>query len=108
MSTKQLSSRPIGGLSIALGALALLAAVAITAPSSAAHAATVDAQVGQHGIMMAIDIGAARRQRPVQRHSSPRNGYGSYVGGEGSFATQSRPAPAYGYGVGDNSRNQTW
>ncbi|MET0970926.1 MAG: hypothetical protein ABWY18_17140 [Tardiphaga sp.] len=50
----------------------------------------------------ATDIGAARRQHRA-RSASPRNAYGSFSNGAGATSS-----PGYGYGVGDNSRNQTW
>lgn len=103
MLTMNLSMPSIGRAS----GLALLAAVAIgAAQPSAAIAATAQAPSVSHIVVVtSTDIGAARRHRQV-RQTSPRDAYGSYVSGAGGVATPSYPG--YGYGVGDNSRGQTW
>jgi hypothetical protein len=103
MSTKNVSLQSIGRI----GGLALLAAVAIGgAQPTAAVAASVDApSVSSAVALTSSDIGAARRHRQARR-SSPRDAYGSYVGGASGVASPSYPS--YGYGVGDNSHGQTW
>jgi hypothetical protein len=107
MLTKHLSQPSLTLTSIARASgLALLAAMAVAAaePSSAS---TV--QVPSAGLAMvgSTDISAARRHHQA-KHASPRNAYGSYAGGAGGFVPQSSNAGSYGYGYGDNSRNQTW
>jgi hypothetical protein len=87
--------------------LALLAAVAIGAaqPSAAIAATAQTPSISQSVTVAPTDISAARRHRQA-RKTSPREAYGSYVGVVGGGATASYPG--YGYGVGDNSRGQTW
>jgi hypothetical protein len=105
MLTKNLSLQSITRSS----GLALLAVVAFGAaqPSAAVAAQLAAPSVSQSAAEVSTDFSAARRHRQV-RQASPRNAYGSYVGGAGAFTTQSRSGYSYGYGVGDNSRGQTW
>ncbi|QUS40345.1 hypothetical protein RPMA_17000 [Tardiphaga alba] len=89
--------------SLRMGALALFATVAAAAQpaiATAAPAKAPSASVSQQ----ASDFSAARRHHNVQRRAV-RDAYGAYVGGGATAAPSSQP---YGYGVGDNSRGQTW
>jgi hypothetical protein len=100
MSTKRLVRQ-----SIRASGFALLAGIAIGAAQPAAASVPGHAQsITQSAAVTSTDISAARRTRQVRR-TSPRDAYGSYLGGGGGV---SQTYPRYGYGVGDNSRNQTW
>lgn len=99
MSTNK-HSRAAASRIAGLGIVAALA-VGMATPSFAAETASGVSAVHQAA---ATDISAARRQHRA-RHASPRDAYGSYVGGASGVAPQSQN---FGYGVGDNSRNQTW
>lgn len=102
MSTKRLARQSI----IRASGLALLAGIAIGAaqPAAAAPAPAYPQSISPPAAVTSTDISAARKNRQVRR-TSPRDAYGSYVGGAGGV---SQTYPRYGYGVGDNSRNQTW
>jgi predicted lipid-binding transport protein (Tim44 family) len=102
MLTKKLAVQSIGRV----GGLALLLGIAISAaePAVAASAASHAQSITQAADSTSTDISAARRTRQARR-PSPRDAYGSYVGGAGAVSPS---YPRYGYGVGDNSRNQTW
>ncbi len=87
--------------SLSVAALALLAATTVVTvePARAKPLAPT------HADNAVTDLSAARRHHRVQR-STVRDAYGSYVVDE---AARGAPSPLpYGYGVGDNSRNQTW
>lgn len=106
MSTKKLTLPSI----IRAGGLATLVGIIIGAaqPAVAASAPAYSQSIGSPAAVASTDIGAARKTRQVRR-TSPRDAYGSYrdsyVGGAGGVSPS---YPGYGYGVGDNSRNQTW
>jgi hypothetical protein len=89
-------------LSLRAGALALFAtfAVAATEPASAAPAKTASVSAS------ATDLSSARRHHHQAQRKSVRNAYGAYVGG--ASAGPSQTWSNYGYGSGDNARNQTW
>ena len=90
------------------GVVAVMALLAV-APSGAMASATAE-QINNSGCTM-TDISSANRHHHVHHHhSAARAAYGSYIGGPvygypsyggGGYAD-------YGYGVGDNDRNQTW
>jgi hypothetical protein len=102
MSTKKLTLASI----IRASGLATLVGIAVSAaqPAVAASAPAHPQSISQPVAVTSTDISAARRNRQV-RSASPRDAYGSYVGGSGGV---SQSYLRYGYGVGDNSRNQTW
>lgn len=102
MSTKKLTLPSI----IRAGGLATLVGIVIGAaqPAVAASAPAYSQSIGSPAAVASTDISAARKTRQVRR-TSPRDAYGSYVGGAGGVSPS---YPGYGYGVGDNSRNQTW
>jgi hypothetical protein len=108
MSTKKLTLPSI----IRASGLASLVVIAVgaTQPAVAASAPAYLQWVSAPAAVTSTDISAARKNRQVRR-TSPRDAYGSYVGG-GSYVGApggvSQSYPGYGYGVGDNSRNQTW
>jgi hypothetical protein len=83
---------------LALGA-ATLALASLAAPVSAAAAGAAPVVASA----TASDFSAARRHHRMSRNNV-RNAYGAYVGETGATP---QPTP-YGYGVGDNSHNQTW
>jgi len=93
-------------------ALALIAAIpslahAAPAPAKAAPAKSVVVKHAYAQSMPTDFSSAARRhhQHYVVRNSV-RNAYGAFVGGP-VFAAPSYSS-GFGYGYGDNSRNQTW
>jgi hypothetical protein len=88
------------------GAVATFAIFAVGTSRPAAAAAPRAPVVDQRATAVPTDISAARRQHHA-RARSPRDAYGSYVGGAGGAAPQTSSG-SYGYGYGDNSRNQTW
>jgi hypothetical protein len=102
MSTKSLACQSI----IRASGLALLAGIAVGAaqPAAAASVPGHTQSITQSAAVTSTDISAARRTRQARR-TAPRDAYGSYVGGAGGVSPS---YPGYGYGVGDNSRNQTW
>lgn len=102
MSTKKLTLPSI----IRASGLASLVVIAVGAaqPAVAASAPAYPQSISAPAAVTSTDISAARKNRQVRR-ASPRDAYGSYVGGAGGV---SQSYPGYGYGVGDNSRNQTW
>lgn len=83
--------------------LAAVAALVIgmATPSLTAAGTSPDAAIQQSA---STDIGAARRNQRARSVSS-RHAYSGVLSGAGVSAPSS---PGYGYGVGDNSRNQTW
>lgn len=83
------------------GALALFATLALAAaePASAEPAKIATASSTRS------DVSAVRRHHHIPR-SSVRDAYGAYVGN--AAAEPGQTWNHYGYGVGDNSRNQTW
>lgn len=87
--------------SLSAAAFALLAATAVVAIEPA-RAQTVAPTRADNGDMY---VSAARRHHNMQR-STVRDAYGAYLGGAAAGPTQTWDG--YGYGVGDNSRNQTW
>ena len=91
--------------SMARGAgLALVAALALSATpaSSAGTASGSTLSIAQAAT--STDISAARRHRQARRSAS-RNAFGS-IGSSESFNSSGNTG--FGYGVGDNSRGQTW
>ncbi|MGM4928373.1 hypothetical protein [Tardiphaga sp. 619_E2_N8_5] len=100
MSTKKLTLPSI----IRASGLASLVVIAVGAaqPAVAASAPAYPQSISAPAAVTSTDISAARKNRQVRR-TSPRDAYGSYVGAPGA-----QSYPGYGYGVGDNSRNQTW
>ena len=88
-------------LSLRASALALLLAVTMSHGSVAFAASRAPSLTSGH---TATDSSAAQRHHHAQR-SKLRNAYGAYVGGTEDRAPSPLP---YGYGVGDNARNQTW
>ncbi len=100
MSTKNF---PIASLLRGSG-LALIAALAVsTTPASMAKAASAPVlSTAQQAA--STDFSAARR-RHYARRSAPRDAFGSIGGAYGGGYSTSQ---GFGYGVGDNSRNQTW
>ncbi|MGM4922838.1 hypothetical protein AB8A31_08020 [Tardiphaga sp. 804_B3_N1_9] len=108
MSTKKLTLPSI----IRASGLASLVVIAVGAaqPAVAASAPAYPRWISAPAAVTSTDISAARKTRQVRR-ASPRAAYGSYVGGDsyvGGAGGVSQSYPGYGYGVGDNSRNQTW
>ncbi|MGM4891411.1 hypothetical protein [Tardiphaga sp. 839_C3_N1_4] len=102
MSTKKLTLPSI----IRASGFASLVVIAVGAaqPAVAASASVYPQWIGAPAAVTSTDISAARKNRQVRR-TFPRDAYGSYVGAPGGV---SQSYPGYGYGVGDNSRNQTW
>jgi hypothetical protein len=88
---------------------ALIAAVITTAamPSATMAATASPSQELSvvHGATLATDLSAARR-RHYARRTTPRDAFGSIGGGSVTYEAPSHAG--YGYGVGDNSHNQTW
>ncbi|MDR6660450.1 hypothetical protein AB7828_08730 [Tardiphaga sp. 215_C5_N2_1] len=108
MSTKKLTLASI----IRASGLATLVGIAISGaqPAVAASAPAYPQSIRAPIAVASTDISAARKNRQVRR-ASPRDAYGSYLGGGsyvGGGGGVSQSYPGYGYGVGDNSRNQTW
>lgn len=88
-------------LSLRASALALLLAVTMSHGGEAIAASRAPSLTSGH---TATDSSAAQRHHHAQRNKL-RNAYGAYVGGADDRAPSPLP---YGYGVGDNARNQTW
>lgn len=98
----------------------LLAAVSViaTLPSVATAGTTRNHAVSvAHAIGGATDFSAARKRHHVYRGSAAaRNAFGSIVGdtvhGGSLYGGAPYEGPSYGggygYGIGDNSQNQTW
>lgn len=88
------------------GALALLAtlAIAVAQPAMAQSALTAPATPSAYG--MRADAPAPYRHHHHVQRSNLRDAYGAYSGGYLDNGVTA--VPSYGYGVGDNSRNQTW
>jgi hypothetical protein len=108
MSTKKLTLASI----IRASGLATLVGIAIggAQPAVAASAPAYPQSISAPIAVASTDISAARKNRQVRR-ASRRDAYGSYLGGGsyvGGGGGVSQSYPGYGYGVGDNSRNQTW
>ena len=108
MSTKKLTLPSI----IRASGLASLVVIAVGAaqPAVAASAPAYLQSINASAVVTSTDISAARKNRQVRR-ASRRDAYGSYLGGGsyvGGGGGVSQSYPGYGYGVGDNSRNQTW
>ena len=106
MSTSNISSS-----SMVRGAgLALVAAAAVwaSAPSAAIAAPREATQMSpaSSATRAAIEAGAASKKHHHARRSNARDAFGSMSGGAVGPAAPS--SGGYGYGVGDNSRNQTW
>ena len=76
-------------------AVAVVIGVGMSAAPDAAVAA-VSSHVATHDLAAATEVGAARRQRQARRRAAPDN----------ANATTAPPPsrPAFGYGIGDNSR----
>lgn len=107
MSTTNFSVRSI----VCVSGLALLATVVFSAaqPSSASAATAEALSVQQSTPGTYKNVNGTRRHRQV-RHMGPRDAYDSYpyVGEAGGGMLRPYSGYNYGYGVGDNSRNQTW
>lgn len=91
--------------SLRAGALALFATATLAASQPAAAAGTGHAVPSVN--QSVTDLGAARRHHQAQPRRSVRDSYGAYVGGGGG-AAPTQTWNNYGYGNGDNTRNQTW
>jgi hypothetical protein len=90
------------------GVVAVMA-LSVIAPSGA-MASTAAEQISNTGRAM-TDISSANRHHVHHHHSAAaRAAYGSYIGGPvyGSRSYGGGGYADYGYGVGDNDRNQTW
>jgi hypothetical protein len=105
MTHKILSSRRIATAAVAAGALAISGLIAVQ-PSRAAD--------GLHTTRSASTDFSAAKKKHVSRNN-PKAAYGSISGSPMSGGGQVYSSPGYsgysggyGYGYGDNSRNQTW
>jgi hypothetical protein len=89
--------------------LALIAAVITTVAMPSATMAATAAPSQELSVAyratLATDLSAARRRHHARR-TTLRDAFGSIGGGSVTYGAPSYQG--YGYGVGDNSRNQTW
>lgn len=85
---------------------AVITTTAMPSATMAAAAAPSQELSVAHSAALATDLSAARRRHHARR-TTTRDAFGS-IGGGVTYGAPSSSYQGYGYGVGDNSHNQTW